>query len=199
MTNHIYLIDTSNQMHLLEKICSDTVTLKNKKFICNDAINNAVCNHIGGINYAFELGNSEYVCILDPDTIFINKWEEKLIPLLDTNCFISNRFEPGLNIARPQLMFFKRKFWIDNKLRFEYFKDTGGNITLFCQKHDKKFFILDNSYNNKELIEKHAFPDIYCEQCFIDDIPFFLHQGRGGLKGDRSTWIQFFTVFLKRN
>jgi predicted O-methyltransferase YrrM len=193
----IYIIDTSDQTKLLADYYSSrkNIIIDSKKFKCVSS-NSAVCNHVGGVNYAFEMGDSEYVCILDPDTVFVNEWTEDIIKLLENNAFVSNRFEPTMNIARPQMMFFKREFWNDNLLRFEDYKDTGGNITLHCQQNKLSFKILDNSYNNKSLISNHVFPWIYCEQCFIHNKPFFLHQGRGGSKGDRSKWMETLMDFL---
>lgn len=193
----IYINDSSNEYCLLKQEFKtrNDIFIFNKKFSRNFS-SDAVSNHIGGINYLFDQSSSKYVCILDPDTVFVDNWIDSVLPFLRDYVFVSNRFEYDLQIARPQFMFFKRDFWLKNKLHFDEFKDTGGNITEFCRKNNLQFFILDNSYNNKEKKTQHVLPEIYCEQSFVNNLPFFLHQGRGGSKGDRSVWFSTVENFL---
>jgi len=181
----IYIVDNSNNYKI------ENITLKNIFVIPNNVIyGSASLAHAEGINMAFQKGLSKYVCVLDPDTVFINDWINYCIDSLEQYSFISSRFETKLNIARPQFMFFKRCFLENNKLKFSYWKDTGGNLTKYCVDNRLKYLILNNSYNDKSLVKNHMFPKLYCEQAFIDSKPFFLHQGRGASKGDRSCWFR---------
>ena len=165
-----------------------------------------------GFDAGLRVGDREYVCALDNDAIFLNEWVDDIIPLLDDNLFVSNRWDPGtlfnwvknnipkLGMARPMFWLMKR----DNMEKYNLYpntdyRDLWGNITYFAQQNGHNFFILPNSYWNDQTRKRYniAFKDIepwykpntehlldipYGEQAWIGDKPFFFHQTRGAYR-----------------
>jgi len=192
---NVVIVDNSNDLSELNAIFKDQSGIHIEPGNYKGSLGSE--SHSNGVNQAFQFCKNEYVCILDPDTVFVREWVKDLKELADKYAFVSGRYEESLGIARPQFMFMRRSFLTDNNLVFSHeHQDTGGNLTKFCEDNGLEFLILPNSRNNKEMEEKHVFPEVYCEQSFINDDPFFLHQGRGGLKGDRSKWFSVLEGYI---
>tara|TARA_Y100001937_G_scaffold95871_1_gene130260 strand:+ start:9496 stop:10371 length:876 start_codon:yes stop_codon:yes gene_type:complete len=166
-----------------------------------------------GFEKGLKVGQREFVCALDNDAIFLDKWVDDILPLLDENLFISNRWDPGnlfrearnnkseLGMARPMFWIMKRKEMEDNELYPNNdYRDLWGNITYYAQQNDKNFKILKNSYWNPQMRNRYniSLKDIeqyhmsndehlldipYGEQAWINDRPFFFHQTRGAYRG----------------
>jgi len=175
-----------------------------------------------GFNIGLKEGQRQYICALDNDTIFLNEWVEDILPLIDKYLFISNRWDPGnlfrevtnnvseFGIARPMFWFMKR-FDMEhyNLYPNNDYRDLWGNITYFAQQNGYDFFILKNSYWNKQMRHRYhiTFHDVkaqhmsneghlldipYGEQAWIDDKPIFFHQTRGAYRATAALneWIE---------
>lgn len=155
--------------------------------------------HAAALQYGLEKATSELVCFLDADTCFLDLWTDCVLDILSSNIFVSGRYEPQLSIARPQFMIFRRNYFLGNKLKINAsFVDTCGNITNYCNVRGLPYHILENSYNNPDLSTKRMFPHLKGEEAFCNNKPFFIHQGRGSLQGDRSSWETELWTFLSR-
>lgn len=111
---------------------------------------------------AFENSDREYICILDLDLIFLNEWVDDILPLLEDNLFISNRYDPGqifhdaenpvpeAGLAKTMFFISKRSLYTEHTgwPNFDY-RDGGGNISYYVQKNKLPHLILDNTYWNK--------------------------------------------------
>ena len=64
-------------------------------------------NHSAALTLGMKNTSNEYVCFFDYDAVFLNRWVDKILPILDESFFISNRFDRG--IAREMFMIFKRE------------------------------------------------------------------------------------------
>ena len=165
-----------------------------------------------GANIGIGKGNRKYVCIIDQDTIFLNKCADELIELLEKYCFVGNRWDPGTlfrectddtssekGMARGILTAAKREFldemdsrnyvergiWRTSPISVDY-RDDYGNLTWYAQRKNKEFMVLPNTEVSKWHVspETHVLPiqELDNEQCFINNKPIFFHLGRGGLK-----------------
>ena len=57
------------------------------------------------------------VCFLDSDILFLDYWEDDILPLLENNFLVSNRFDRG--ICREMFMIFKEKIFEKYDLYYE--------------------------------------------------------------------------------
>jgi len=147
--------------------------------------------HDNGLTYGVQQGDGDIVCLLDPDTVFLGEWVSGVVSLLQDNVFVSGRWEPAYHIARPHFLVIRRQDLERAGSTFSM-PNTGKHITEYCQRKRLPFCILPNTYNNPELSKDMAYPDVHGEEVFLGDHPIFKHQGRGGLKGDRSKWLGVF-------
>ena len=149
-----------------------------------------------------EISNGKYVCLLDYDVVFLNKWTEHIIPLVEEHFFISAMWRGDLNIARDQFFIYKReKFDKVNLIPDCSIGDTTGNVTHYARDNNLSFFICENSalhYGNESLRNKHILDLGYGEQIFINDIPFLYHYGRGSARdeGLYQKWIEIVGNYL---
>jgi len=140
-------------------------------------------NHSAGLSLGMQNTDNPIVCFLDSDILFLDTWEDEILPLLETNFLVSNRYEKG--ICRPMFMIFKRKnFEKYDLLPDASWVDTCGNITKCAVENDENLVILGNTaFNmNGEFIgdkSKHLLNLPHGEQCSVNGKPFFFHYGRG--------------------
>lgn len=129
-----------------------------------------------GTNIGIKNGNRKYVCVLDADSIFLNKCSDELMELSEKYSFIGNRWDPGnqhdarnnvreLGVVKHMLGFSKRKFY-DDILAEKYverdiwsaepwnvdYRDVSGNLTWYAQEKGLDFCVLDNSHWDKPAI-----------------------------------------------
>jgi len=151
-----------------------------------------------------EVSNGKYVCMLDYDIIFLNKWVEYILPLTEEHFFVSAMWRDDLKIARDQFFIYKReKFDEVNLIPDCSIGDTTGNVTHFAQDNNLSFYICENSstYGDWSLREKHILDLQYGEQIFINDIPFLYHYGRGSVREIElyEKWIDVVGKYLKED
>ena len=140
-------------------------------------------NHSAGLTMGMKNTDNPIVCFLDSDILFLNYWEDDILPLLENNFLVSNRFDIG--ICREMFMIFKR----ENFEKYDLYPDATyvdscGNITKKAAEHRETCLILENTaftmsgdYVGDK--SKHILNLPHGEQCSINDKPFFYHYGRG--------------------
>ena len=145
-----------------------------------------------GTEIAIKNGNGRYVCMLDTDIVFLNKWVDDILKILKENLFVSAMWRSDINIARDQFLIYDRKKFDELDLipNCDY-KDTSGNLTLYAQENNIPFYTcknsspFDNVGGDGSLRSEHLIKivDDYSvnvgEQCYINDKPFFYHYSRG--------------------
>ena len=157
---------------------------------------------------AYETGiensNGKYVCLLDYDVVFLNKWTEHIIPLTENHFFVSAMWRGDLNIARDQFFIYERKKFDDVGLIPDCsIGDTTGNVTHFAQNNNLPFYICENSstHGDMSLRDRHILNLVNGEQIFINDIPFLYHYGRGSARETKlyERWIKVVGNYLEIN
>lgn len=157
---------------------------------------------------AYETGiensNGKYVCLLDYDVVFLNKWTEHIIPLTENHFFVSAMWRGDLNIARDQFFIYERKKFDDVGLIPDCsIGDTTGNVTHFAQNNNLPFYICENSstHGDTSLRARHILNLVNGEQIFINDIPFLYHYGRGSAREQElyERWIKVVGDYLEIN
>jgi len=187
-----------------QKLIDPTSENDMRGFICKidgRKVSIASKNKVLAQNIGIECGNGKYICLLDSDAVFLDKWIDKILPLLESNLFISHRWEPSIEIAREQFMIYKRNEMEQYNLQPNiHYKDCSGYLTYFCIQNNLNFKILDNSYNNSQLKSEHIL-DVPCgEQAFINKIPFLYHYGRGSTRDNTyvDIWIDKVTNYFNK-
>jgi len=133
----------------------------------------------------------EYICYLDADAIFLNDWVEDIMPLMDNNIFVSDKWRDDLGTHCCQFTIVKREL-IENEYLYEkddlypniHYKDTAGMLGHYAIKKQKPFIILKNSYNDRTLTREHKLNLRNGEQAWINEKPIFYHFGRGSVRQD---------------
>ncbi len=137
-----------------------------------------------------KLGNGKYVCQVEHDVVFLNKWVDSILPLLKNNSFISYAWREDIDQAlTPQWSILKRKT-IENNFYREpgdlypncHYKDTYGLLSLWAREFNKPYLILKNSLEDRSLKSEHLLNVNFGEEGFIDGIPFLHHAGRGAAR-----------------
>tara|TARA_R110001592_G_scaffold61537_1_gene187527 strand:+ start:13512 stop:14225 length:714 start_codon:yes stop_codon:yes gene_type:complete len=199
--HNIIIVDNSDQLSELHEINSNLLLLKgNNNVDQGNAPSLASAAHASSIEKGIQSGTAEYICICDIDICFLSAWTHEILPMLNDNVFISHRWEPSFEIARPQFMIFKRSWYKENNFKFNAnYKDTGGFLTKFCTDNELKFGIITNSYNIPELKDAHIFKEITNgEQAFSENkIPWLFHHGRGTLGNGHPNRKQWYSVLRK--
>jgi len=159
-------------------------------------------------SWAYETGIrasfGRYVCLMDYDCVFLNRWSEYILPLVEKYFFVSAMWRGDLNIARDQFLIYKReKFDLVNLMPDCSIGDTSGNITHYANKNDLEYFICENSSNpwgNQSLREQHVLNLSHGEQIFIYEKPFLYHYGRGSAREKYlyERWQEEVSNFLKK-
>ena len=130
-----------------------------------------------GMTIGTKMGNGKYICQVEHDVVFLNKWVDDILPLADKYFYISNSWQPGTLFREANLsfeegrgvavfMFIKRENFEKNNLypNIDY-RSTAGNITYFAQKNSLDFLILKNNFWSKKHCNRWRIPyekmDIY--------------------------------------
>tara|TARA_R110001592_G_scaffold107600_1_gene301024 strand:- start:5557 stop:6414 length:858 start_codon:yes stop_codon:yes gene_type:complete len=137
-----------------------------------------------------KLGNGKYICQVEHDVVFLNKWVDSILPLLKNNSFISYAWREDIDQAlTPQWSILKRKTIEDNFYKEPgdlypncHYKDTYGLLSLWAREFNKPYVILKNSLEDRSLKSKHLLNVNFGEEGFIDGIPFLHHAGRGAAR-----------------
>ena len=140
-------------------------------------------NHSAGLTMGMQNTDNPIICFLDSDILFLDYWEDDILPLLENNFLVSNRFDRG--ICREMFMIFKR----ENFEKYDLYPDATyvdscGNITKCATENDENLAILENTafeINGQYVGDKskHLLNLPHGEQCSVNGRPFFYHYGRG--------------------
>ena len=152
------------------------------------------------------LGNGKYICQVEHDVVFLNKWVDDILPLLENNLFVSYCWRHDIDQAlTPQWSILKRET-IENNFYKEpgdlypncHYKDTYGLLSLWAREYNKPYVILENSWNDKTLKSKHALNLSFGDEAFIHGVPFMHHAGRGAARSVDyyDTWKYEVTKYL---
>ena len=150
----------------------------------------------------------EYICYLDADTIFLNEWVDDIMPLMDDNIFVSDKWRTDLGTHCCQFTLVKRQL-IENEYLYEkddlypniFYKDTAGMLGYYAVQKNKSHVILKNSYNDRRLRNQHLLTLSHGEQAWINDKPIFYHYGRGSARADDLylDWMREVAKYLNMN
>tara|TARA_B100000902_G_C27280899_1_gene901694 strand:+ start:367 stop:1200 length:834 start_codon:yes stop_codon:yes gene_type:complete len=177
-------------------VTNNELVFTKDKYGNTDQIGPGSKNHSEGLTIGMKNTENDYVCFLDMDAVFLNKWVDEILPLLDNNFLVSHRFDASKGpsgIVREMFMIFRRENFEKYNLypNIDYV-DAAGNITKFCIDNQLDFHILKNSLGNTELKKEHLLNLSCGEQAYTpDNIPFFYHYGRGATLTDElyDEWI----------
>jgi len=125
-------------------------------------------------NIGINSGDGYYVCVLDHDVVFLDSYAQKLLDLLSSFKFVSNRWCPANvfnhiksnkesdGMARPMLMLSERSYYddisdqqyVENDIWTSSpwncdFRDMGGQMTWHAKQFNHKFVVLKNSYHDR--------------------------------------------------
>lgn len=147
----------------------------------------------------------EYICYLDADAIFLNEWVDDILPLMEDNVFVSDKWRSDLGTHCCQFTIVKRDF-VENTYMYEkddlypniHFKDTAGMLGHYVVEKNAPHVILKNSYNNRSLKNKHLLRVNHGEQAWIGETPIFYHYGRGSARADTLylDWVKATVEYL---
>ena len=149
-----------------------------------------------------DLCKSKYICHVDIDSLFLKEWEEDILPLLETNLFISHGESKG--IAREYFLIFKKEEFKKYNLRPDLsYVDTCGNLTKFSKDNNIPFHVCENTAFRQDKIEKHVIKLNAGTQSYTPNgFPFHYHLGRGtslqamGQKECKNEYINLCKKFL---
>lgn len=106
-------------------------------------------HHNKAFNLGIDLCKSKYICHLDIDSLFLDYWEEDILPLLNSNLFVSS--EMSRNIAREYFIIWEREKFDQLNLRPNLtFVDTCGNLTKFANNNLLSFHITNSLKNGNK-------------------------------------------------
>ena len=143
-----------------------------------------------GMTIGTKMGNGKYICQVEHDVVFLNKWVDDILPLLEDNSFVSYSWRYDIDQAlTPQWSILKRET-IENNFYEEpgdlypncHYKDTYGLLSLWAREKGLPYVILENSGNDERLKSKHALDLNFGEEGFINGVPFMHHAGRGAAR-----------------
>jgi len=182
----VTLVDNGTDFEYLEKLYSDKKNYQILRGPQNGVwkkSGDGSKNHSAGLTLGMKNTSNPIVCFLDCDILFLDYWTFEILPLLENNFLVSNRFDR--NICREMFMIFKR----ENFEKYNLYPDAThidscGNITKVAAEHRETCVILDNTAfsSSGEYIgdkSEHLLKLPYGEQCSIYNKPFFFHYGRG--------------------
>ena len=162
-----------------------------------------------GMSIGVRRGTGKYICHVEHDCVFLNKWVDEIMPLLENNVFISYCWRKDIDQAlTPQFSIMKRDTIENNYFKEEgdlypncHYKDTYGLISLWARETDQPFYICKNSLEDRTLKNKHVLNVSHGEEGFINDMPFVHHGGRGATRNEDyyNNWIEAVTKYLKEN
>ena len=165
-------------------------------------------------SWAYETGikatKGKYVCMMDYDCVFLGKWTEYILPLVNEYFFVSAMWRGDLNIARDQFFIYDRqKFDKHDLIPDCSIGDTTGNVTHFANNHNFEYYICPNSarhWGEESLRQYHVLNLQAGEQIFVpindeEVLPFLYHYGRGSAREEElyKTWQKEITKYLESN
>ena len=159
-----------------------------------------------GVTIGTKIGNGKYICQVEHDVVFLNKWVHDILPLLESNSFISYGWRHDIDQAlTPQWSVLKRET-IENNFYKEpgdlypncHYKDMCGVLSLWVREYNKPYVVLKNSLEDRSLKSKHVLNVSFGEEGFINGIPFLHHAGRGSARAVDyyDTWKYEVTKYL---
>ena len=105
--------------------------------------------HNKSFNLGINLCKSKYICHLDIDSLFLDYWEEEILPLLNDNLFVAS--EMSRNIAREYFIIWEKEKFDQLNLRPDLtFIHTCGNLTKFAKDNSLSFYITDSLKNDSK-------------------------------------------------
>ncbi|MBT4207259.1 hypothetical protein HOE22_02840 [Candidatus Woesearchaeota archaeon] len=137
-----------------------------------------------------KIGNGKYICQVEHDVVFLNKWVEHVLPMLEENSYVSYGWRNDIDIpCIPQWSILKRET-IENNFYKEpgdlypncHYKDTYGLLSLWAKENNQPYIILKNSWNNRELKSEHLLNLSFGEEAWVNEVPFLHHGGRGATR-----------------
>ena len=136
-------------------------------------------HHCKAFNMGIDLSKSKYTCHIDIDSLFLREWENDILPLLETNLFVSHGESKG--IAREYFLIFKKEEFEKYNLRPDLsYVDACGNLTKFSRDNNIPFCICESTAFRKDKIEKHIIKiDAGTQTYAPNGSPFHYHLGRG--------------------
>ena len=146
-----------------------------------------------------KLGNGRYICQVEHDVVFLNKWVDDIVPLLENNSFVSYCWRHDIDQAlTPQWSILKRET-IENNFYEEpgdlypncHYKDTYGLLSLWAREYNQPYIILKNSFEDRSLKSKHILNVNFGEEGFINGVPFMHHGGRGAVRS-----IDYYEIWI---
>ena len=162
-----------------------------------------------GMEIGIKAGNGKYICNVEHDVIFLNKWVEDILPLLDNNVFVAALYRYDMDYARTDEWSVMKRETIENNFYKEqgdlypncHYKDTFGLLTLWARENKKPFFITENSLNDRSLQGSHLLNVGFGEECFINGKSFLHHVGRGSIRdsSEDKEWIRESEKYLDAN
>ena len=147
-----------------------------------------------------KVGNGKYICQVEHDVVFLNKWVDDVLPMLQSNSFISYCWRHDIDQAlTPQWSILERKTIEDNFYKEPgdlypncHYKDTYGLLSLWAREYNQPYTILKNSLEDSSLKSKHVLNVNFGEEGFINDVPFIHHAGRGAARS-----VDYYSIWKK--
>jgi len=159
-------------------------------------------HHNKAFNIGIDLCKSKYICHVDIDSLFLKEWEEDILPLLETNLFVSHGESKG--IAREYFLIWKKEEFEKHNLKPDLsYVDTCGNLTKFGKDNNIPFYVCENTAFRKDKIKKHIIKlDAGTQSYTPNGLPYHYHLGRGtslkvmGQEECKSDYINLCKKFL---
>ncbi len=159
-------------------------------------------HHNKAFNMGIDLCKSKYICHVDIDSLFLKEWEEDILPLLETNLFVSHGESKG--IAREYFLIWKKEEFEKHNLKPDLsYVDTCGNLTKFGKDNNIPFYVCENTAFRKDKIKKHIIKlDAGTQSYTPNGLPYHYHLGRGtslkvmGQEECKSDYINLCKKFL---
>ena len=160
-----------------------------------------------GMTIGIKKGNGKYICNVEHDIAFLDKWTDDILPLLEDNVFVASLYRHDLNYARTDEWSVLKRETLENNYYKEsedlypncHFADTDGLISLWARENDKPFHVVENSLNDKSLKTKHVIDFPYGEECFINGRPFLHHSSRGSMRNEDVDQLWVDSVYRRLN
>tara|TARA_B100001063_G_scaffold30352_2_gene23328 strand:- start:1538 stop:2326 length:789 start_codon:yes stop_codon:yes gene_type:complete len=161
-------------------------------------------HHNKAFNMGIDLCKSKYICHVDIDSLFLKEWEEDILPLLETNLFVSHGESKG--IAREYFLIWEKEKFEQHNLRPDLsYVDTCGNLTKFAKDNNIPFYVCENTAFRKDKIKKHIIKlDAGTQSYTPNGLPYHYHLGRGtslkvmGQGECKSDYINLCKIYLEK-
>ena len=162
-----------------------------------------------GMRLGIQKSSAKYVCHVESDVVFLNKWVHELLPLLEENKFVSYAWREDVKHARStQFSILKRETYENEYLEQEgdlvpnmHYQDTDAMISKWCKDKKLPFVITQNTLNTPSMRNKHVLNVRYGEQGFLSSgLPFVYHYSRGHSKreSDYMNWVNEVEEYLNK-